>query len=376
MIHTRQHQRRYRLWCQVGLLSVVAGLSARVLAAQSEVRPAEACLLVIDRATRQVIPGAAVRLQMPGSADATVADSVGNVCIPIATLSDSAVVRISAEGFASQMMTLFAGDQVVAQLKRSERATTTAAAAASGRREPIVSGAAPPSPTAVRVELHGMIRDERGNALQGVEVFAADGSPPAKSGTDGRYRLPLGVTAAGALITVRRLGSIPVYRVILTADGADIAWDLNLKSAQVLAKRIVRANSLHPALQSFRFDDFLERRERGVGQFFVAEEIWATTSMGDLINHASGISATFTYGNRIRDIRVPRCGPADNLVGVYLNGFEASNTGLDTTQTAQLVLSTLMPSAVVAVEIFRGRTEIPPEYMKPQYCAVIGVWTR
>lgn len=227
--------------------------------------------------------------------------------------------------------------------------------------------------------IRGVIRSEKGAPLAGIDVFSADGAATTTTNDRGEYRLAVPLPPGGALITTQRLGWVPAFHKVSREDTASASWSPRLKSTAVLATRFVRAAGIPDALQSFRYDGFLARRARGVGQFFMAEEIWSATSLGDVLNRARGISAHFTYGSNLKEIRVPSCPKAAAAVGVFVDGVD--QTGIVGNDGGELnaalyVLPRYVNSAVVGMEIYIGRTQLPGEFADPRYCAVIALWTR
>jgi hypothetical protein len=221
--------------------------------------------------------------------------------------------------------------------------------------------------------------------LPGIEVFSADGSASTVTNERGQYVLSMRLPPGGALLTTRRIGWAPSYRTVMRQDGATVEWSPVLASTTVLAERVVRATGVPEMLKSWRYNDFFTHRARGVGQFFMMEEIWNSISLGDVLNHGRGIRVSFSYGNKISRIVVPSCIGGD--LGVFVNGNDetainelkvVTPAGVEVPgeNTAAAVLERFVTSAIVAMELYTGHLQIPPEYANPKYCAVIALWTR
>lgn len=225
----------------------------------------------------------------------------------------------------------------------------------------------------------GVIRSDRGALLAGIEVYTADGAVSTMTNSRGEYRLAVPMPPGGALITTRRLGWEPEFHKVSREDREPVHWSPTLKSTTVLATRFVRAAGIHDALQSRRYDGFLARRARGVGQFFMAEEIWSAVSLGDMLNRARGIRAIFTFGSRMSEIRVPSCSKFAEAVGVFVDGIDQTGmydaSGGDDSEAVN-VLTRYVNAAIVGMEMYIGRTQMPGEFADPRYCAVIALWTR
>lgn len=247
---------------------------------------------------------------------------------------------------------------------------------------------APDSVTAPRsVTVRGVVRSNKGALLPGIDVYTADGASWTVTDARGEYQLAVPMPSGGALITTRRLGWAPAFRIVNGRTPEPLEWNPVLKSTTVLATQFVRAAGLPEALKSTRYDDFLARRARGVGQFFMAEEIWSSVSLGDVLNHARGINARMTSGSNITSISVPSCPKSQALswIGVFVDGVDQTSMGTLGTapeanmrgvNAAESVLARYVSAAIVGMEIYIGRTQMPGEFADPRYCAVIALWTR
>jgi hypothetical protein len=235
--------------------------------------------------------------------------------------------------------------------------------------------------------VRGVVRSDKGVVLAGVEVYTPNGTASAVTDERGEYELAVPTPAEGALISTRRIGWSPAFRILTRANTKPVEWSPVLKSLTVLATQFVRAAGIPDALQSPRYDAFLARRARGIGQFFMADEIWVATSLGDVLNRARGIRAKFSFGSNITSISVPSCpvGPLTSTIGVFVDGIDQTgflSTGLTreangrSSSAAESVLARYVTTAIVGMEIYIGRAQLPAEYGDPKYCAVISLWTR
>ncbi|MCU0649795.1 MAG: hypothetical protein MUF00_17530 [Gemmatimonadaceae bacterium] len=262
-----------------------------------------------------------------------------------------------------------------------------------------------------QVIICGVIRDERERALPNVEIVASLDDRVARTDSSGSYRLFIPITARGVLLAVRTLGYAPLYRAIAATRDTAIRWDPVLRSVQQLAARTVRASGVPGALASARFDDLFARYAKGRGNYLIGEDLWRTTDLGDALGRVPGVEVYGGAGTGIRRIGMLRCNKgieqtfsSASRVGVFVNGFDQTNRftlggGADlqledqramsreaTTQqearmrqayvTAEEVLSEFRVGELAAVEIYRGRGEIPGVFANPDYCAVIALWTR
>ncbi len=234
--------------------------------------------------------------------------------------------------------------------------------------------------------IQGVIQSDKGTPMAGIDVYTADGAVFTVTDAKGEYSLAVPMPPGGALVATRRLGWAPQFRKVSENEIAPVRWNPRLKSVTILATQFVRAAGIHEALQSPRYDGFLARRARGIGQFFMAEEIWSAISLGDVLNRARGINARFSFGSNINSISVPSCpkGALTSRIGVFVDGvnqtsmpsFGAPEANLRGSNEPESVLARYVSAAIVGMEIFIGRTQLPPEFADPRYCAVISIWTR
>ena len=233
--------------------------------------------------------------------------------------------------------------------------------------------------------VRGVIRSDKGVALAGIEVYSADGAAATETNARGEYQFIVPMPPGGALLTTRRLGWAPEFHKVSVRNGATAQWNPVLRATTVLATQLVRAAGVPEALRSPRYDGFLTRRARGVGQFFMAEEIWSAVSLGDMLNRARGIRAFFNYGSNLSKIYVPSCPIFASDVGVYVDGVDQTGRldlgGIQEPSggfpsAAVNVLTRYVNAAIVGMEIYIGRTQLPPEFADPRYCASIVLWTR
>jgi hypothetical protein len=236
--------------------------------------------------------------------------------------------------------------------------------------------------------VRGVVRDERGRPIRGIEVYSADGSASTLTNDVGAYQLAVAMPPSGALLTTRRIGWGPQFHTVTEQDGRAVTWNPVLRSTTLLAKQLVIGTGVPDLLRSLKYEGFLARRARGVGQFFMTEEIWSAVSLGDVLNRAQGFHAYYKFGNRLREIRVPSCG-FNQSVAVFVDGthetgiqeFKINDPSLNEAQqnenqnTAVNVLARYVNSAIVGMELYRG-IENPPEFADPRFCAVIVLWTR
>lgn len=247
--------------------------------------------------------------------------------------------------------------------------------------------------------LTGTVRGPAGEPLPNVEVTALTGDRVVRSDSLGRFRFPLTGTG-GAVVLARAMGYAAAFHTVVPDSTASLVWNPRLRSVQQLAAQLVKASGLPIRLASWRYDDFMARRAKGVGKFLVADEIWNTTSLGDALNRVPGVTVVLGQvfsqskgrgvigrANAIERIRMLRCNsgpaPSSGRIGVFIDGFERTSLSAvadggesDASLTAEQLLSELNVADIIGIEVYRGITEIPAEFANAAYCGVIALWSR
>lgn len=210
-------------------------------------------------------------------------------------------------------------------------------------------------------------------ALEDVELVLADSL---RDVTDRKGRFEFDPVPAGTHdVVVRKIGYVPI-RFRLRVVAGDV-WDGTItmdRTTQTLPQVVVLDSTR--ALRNFRpswLDPFLERRRLGFGTFLDRVEIEQSREprVARLIARAPGI--TVFEAMRYDELHVSRCGAgagASKAI-LFVDGIkmEATYNGRFT------VLAEYHPDQLGAVEIYRGRGAIPPQYDDPQACLIILLWT-
>ena len=230
------------------------------------------------------------------------------------------------------------------------------------------------------VLVRGVVRDEKGRPLRDAQILASPAGTDTRADSSGRFVLRVPPGASTTLLTARAIGYAPVYRVVVATGDTGISWEPRLRSVQQLAERIVRAAGLPARLSSWRYDEMMARRAKGRGYFMLGEEIWSSTAIGDAIARVPGVRVRMGHTNNIELIVMARCSrqkisdrflAPEGRIGVWVNGYEQTQA-----LTAELVLADIGINEVIAMEVYRGMSEMPAEYASARYCGVISVWTR
>lgn len=260
------------------------------------------------------------------------------------------------------------------------------------------------------VRLCGVVRDDRERPIPSAEVAASLTDAVVRTDSAGRFTLVVPVSARGVLLAARAIGHAPVYRTVASARDTAVRWEPVLRGVQQLVRRTIEARGLTTAIAAQRYDELLARHAKGRGQFLIGDELWQTADLAAALGRVPGLEV---YGGRagtIQRIGALRCNRgieqqfATGRIGVFVNGTDQTSrfalgggreaspgdqrdmsddanrqrVAAPMTQfvTAEEVLSEFRVGELAAIEVYRGRGEIPGVFANPDYCAVISVWTR
>jgi hypothetical protein len=211
------------------------------------------------------------------------------------------------------------------------------------------------------------VTDTAGKPLEGAEVDIVGTSLRGNTDEQGRVAL-LAIPPGKAVLRVRRLGYSELKIPLLVTPGqlSETTYKLH-PIASDLDKVVVRESALVPARYAgtTRFDGFYRRRAAGNGTFFTREIIDARRAekSEDLLKMATGIRITYRGSTPL--VNFARC----EQVNVYIDGIRSHDGFRD--------FNALSPLEIEAMEIYKGISEVPPEFSpRPNDCAAIVVWTR
>jgi hypothetical protein len=176
------------------------------------------------------------------------------------------------------------------------------------------------------------------------------------------------VPTGKAVLRVRRLGYAELTIPISITPGVMPQGLYKLKPvATDLAKVVVTGRQLVPARYAgtTRFDGFYRRRAEGLGTFFDRDFIDARRAQKseDLLRMVNGIRITYRGSTPL--VKFARC----EQFNVFIDGIR-SHDGLRD-------FNSLSPLDIEAMEVYRGISEVPPEFSpRPNDCAAIVIWTR
>ena len=211
------------------------------------------------------------------------------------------------------------------------------------------------------------VTDTAGKPLQGAEVDIVGTSLKGNTDALGRVAL-LAVPTGKAVLRVRRLGYAEIKIPVSVTPGqlSEATYKL-VPLATDLNKVVVRESALVPARYAgtTRFDGFYRRRAAGNGTFFTREMIddRRAEKSEDLLKMATGVRITYRGSTPL--VNFARC----DQVNVFIDGIRSHDGFRD--------FNALNPLEIEALEIYKGISEVPPEFSpRPNDCAAIVVWTR
>jgi hypothetical protein len=163
--------------------------------------------------------------------------------------------------------------------------------------------------------------------------------------------------AARYRVETKAIGYAPDTAFVEVRDGRDVNVSVNLKRAVVLDPVTVAG------VGKGHLEPFEKRRVQGKGTFLTKEDIEKTrrSAIGEVLRSVRGLRVDCANGCRVMMVRSTACEPR-----YFINGFPTD---------AGILLTPVLD--VAGIEIYRGPSETPPEFMGAQsMCGAIGIWTK
>ena len=230
-----------------------------------------------------------------------------------------------------------------------------------------VPQAQPPGsrPASTEGSIAGTVSDSDGVGIVGATVSVSSASRAGITNAEGAFRV-VGVSAGAQTIIARRIGFKPeTLTVEIPTAGVD---DLRIQlrsSAFHVAPVIIEAGR---ARYTGRLRGFYERRDRGIGRFFTADDIDRRSPrvVTDLLRTLPGVRINNQNGQNVVTFRGMRCTPL-----VWVDGAPATAGYFDP--------DLLDVRSLAAIEVYPGLSTVPAELTwvrGKSNCGVIAVWTR
>jgi len=265
----------------------------------------------------------------------------------------------------------------------------------------------PPPPPAIA---SGVIVDSAGLPIRHAVLSVVGESLRVATDSTGHFRLL--VPPGPRLLAARALGYRPLMWSVGLVSGVESSGVIRLQQLSiVLPEMTVVGERYVPS----RLAGFYHRQQSGFGKYLDPEYIarrWSVLSTADFLNgiagvrvsHADPLTPTVGFmrcasgggviaappptpepsdrwvqmGNTM--VRIPGSAPlpvggtaggtgsARSAVGVYVDGFKVLGDPGE-------ALSMINPADVEAIEVYRGVSELPAEFMSDD-CAAIVIWTK
>lgn len=198
----------------------------------------------------------------------------------------------------------------------------------------------------------------------------------ALSGKDGRFELTR-VAPGDRILEVRLLGYRRLVQMVNLAPGETLHVQVVLAAAPLPLEPVeITGEPTPPAMRGFE-----ERRAKGYGHFFNRQEIvrMQPRVFTDVLRRVPGVQIQPTpgsvgSGDMVRMTRTAGVSGARACpVLFFLNGTPFP-------VTADISINQyVIPEDVVAIEVYNGSSQIPPQFLANELnarCGVIAIWTR
>jgi TonB family protein len=224
---------------------------------------------------------------------------------------------------------------------------------------PAPVGAAPPEPGVVT----GMVSDSVGIGIAGANLSLV-GSAQTHTNAEGAFRFQ-GVTPGEQRLVARRIGFRPETLMVAVPADRGVQVQIRLRATALQVAPVViaeRARIMGP------MRGFWERRERGVGHFFTAEDIERRhpRAVSELLRTLPGTRINYIGGQSVITFRGMRCAPL-----IWVDGAPATAGYLDP--------DLFTVTSLAGIEVYPGPATVPAELTwlrGKSTCGVIAVWTK
>ena len=229
--------------------------------------------------------------------------------------------------------------------------------------------------------LTGMIVEaDTKTPITDAEVELPDQGRRTFSDDEGRFSFPF-VEPGSVRLQVRRIGYSDAEGLVEVREGEMVEVEVRMATEPIPLEAITviatRREIVLPGLE-----DFGRRLKSGRGQFILEDQIRLRSpfQVTDLLHGATGVAVV---GNgRAIYMRRTQCPPMVYIDQVKItrcpvgSGPQGEHS-CDPFQEAAQAVNLLIPSSILAIEVYRGPGEIPGEYLDSNSrCGVILIWTR
>ena len=211
----------------------------------------------------------------------------------------------------------------------------------------------------------GVVADSAGTGIVGATIFIVGGLGVTVSDTGGAFRLA-GIPAGSQTLVARRIGFRPESLSVTVPRDSTLTVLVHVQPvAQRVAPVVITASNFR---YTGRLRGFNERRDRGIGRFFTAEDIEKRSPrvVSDLLRTLPGTRISPINGQNVITFRGHRCPPL-----VWVDGSPATAGYLD--------VDLFTPWTLAGIEVYQGLASVPAElsWMRGKSsCGVIALWTK
>jgi TonB family protein len=209
-----------------------------------------------------------------------------------------------------------------------------------------------------------VVADSLGAGVADVHLTVVGVPVLAKSGPDGGFRFA-SVPAGPQRLVARRIGYQPESLTISVAAGVVTRVTVELA---LMVQRVEPVLVNAPRVKhTGRLRAFHDRRQRGIGHFFTANDIarQGARNVTDLFRTIPGVAVQRRGAESVITFRGMRCTPL-----VWIDGSPATAGFLDP--------DIVEPSSLSGIEVYLGPSTVPQELMGTRgrgSCGVIALWT-
>jgi hypothetical protein len=225
-----------------------------------------------------------------------------------------------------------------------------------------------------------VLEDSTGAPVTAAEILLllADGTTIRSARTDDAGRFLFAVSAPGPYtLRARRIGYESGEWQIEIALAQDMSVEIRLtRTAAILPTTTATAPA--GAGQEF-LEAFEHRRHLGLGGIFFTRaelEQRGLPRLPDLLRGVAGINISPSgrrgaYPTMVRSSIARQCSAV-----LYMDGHRMHRSD-DAPDVVRAMYESIPPGSIEAVEIYKGRSQLPAEYGDPESrCGVVGIWTR
>lgn len=207
---------------------------------------------------------------------------------------------------------------------------------------------------------------ESGAPLRGAQVVVEGTGSGGVTDAQGRVRFR-GLRAGSGQISARYLGYAPEARTVDFTAGSTSSLTLLLVSKPIMLAEVkVRPPA---GIRRLFHAGFYRRKMHGPGAFLTRSQIEQRNPqrLSDMLRNIPGLRLTTTqfgdgHASMSRAVMGRRC-----PIQYYMDGVLTHGLNIDD----------VLPRDVEGLEIYRGSSEIPPDYNRgTALCGVILIWTR